>query len=94
VVSCDNLLVQMSAAFARPQIALFGPSNPFSKRPRQAAARLISAMQPERALETFSTADHGGLMSEIPTATVTSTADELLTADAAALAAEPQIQPL
>ena len=94
VVSCDNLLVQMSAAFARPQIALFGPSNPFSKRPRQSAARILSATRPERALESFSTADHGGLMSDIPTTTVTSTADELLADSATEPAAESRIQPL
>lgn len=94
VVSCDNLLVQMSAAFARPQIALFGPSNPFSKRPRQAAARIISAMRPERALATFSPDDQGGPISDIPTATVTSTADELLADGAAAPAAELQIEPI
>jgi len=91
VVSCDNLLVQMSAAFARPQIALFGPSNPFSKRPRQAAARIISAAQPAQALTTFSPNHPGGLMSDIPTATLTSISDELLAESADAPTAEPQI---
>ena len=89
VVSCDNLLVQMSSAFARPQIGLFGPSNPFSKRPRRAASRIISAAQPGQALTTFSPTEPGGLMTDITTGTVTATADELLADGTTAPAIEP-----
>lgn len=78
IASCDNLLVQMGAALTRPQIGLFGPTNPFAMRPRHSAARIISARHASQPLSTFSPSEPGAPMAEISTQVVSVTADALL----------------
>ncbi|MDQ3625373.1 MAG: glycosyltransferase family 9 protein, partial [Verrucomicrobiota bacterium] len=46
VLSCDTAAVHVAAAFQRPQVALFGPTNPFHWRPRHDQATVLSAAQP------------------------------------------------
>jgi ADP-heptose:LPS heptosyltransferase len=53
VISCDTSVVHLAAAFRVPQIALFGPTNPFHWRPMHERAVVLSAAQPETPLTQF-----------------------------------------
>ncbi len=78
VVSCDTATVHLAAAFSRPQVALFGPTNPFHWRPRHAQAVVISAAQPDRPMTEFDPRLKGGPMEDISTAPVCRAIDDLL----------------
>jgi ADP-heptose:LPS heptosyltransferase len=80
VVSCDTAMVHLAAAFRRPQVALFGPTNPYHWRPRHAGARVISAAQPEAPLTAFQPRMKGASMDRISTNVVIH-ATELVLAD-------------
>ena len=67
VVSCDTAAVHFAAAFARPQIALFGPTNPFHWRPRHDRALVLSAAKPDAPLTDFAPRMKGGSMERIST---------------------------
>ena len=41
VVSVDSGPMHLAAAFARPQVALFGPTNPYHWRPRHDGALVL-----------------------------------------------------
>jgi predicted lipopolysaccharide heptosyltransferase III len=43
IVGVDSMAMHLAALFARPQVALFGPTNPFHWRPRHAQARVLLA---------------------------------------------------
>ena len=77
-LSCDTAAVHLAAAFQRPQIALFGVTNPFHWRPRHARALVISASQPDAPLTEFLPAMKGAPMSTISTETVIRASDALL----------------
>ncbi len=77
-VSSDTAVVHMAAAFERPQVVLYGPTNPYFWRPRHPHSRVISAGHSERALRDFSPLALTAPMSEIPTSTVLETVDGLL----------------
>ncbi len=77
VISCDTAAVHFAAAFRRPQIALFGPTNPFHWRPRHERAVVISAALPATPLSTFEPRMKGAPMERIPTATVLRAVDAL-----------------
>ena len=70
VISCDTATVHFAAAFARPQIALFGPTNPFHWRPRHDRALVLSAAQPDGPLTDFTPRMKGAPMEGISTALV------------------------
>ena len=70
VVSCDTAAVHFAAAFSRPQIALFGPTNPFHWRPRHDRALVLSAAKPDAPLTTFTPRVKGAPMERISTALV------------------------
>ena len=70
VVSCDTAAVHFAAAFARPQIALFGPTNPFHWRPRHNRALVLSAAKPDAPLRDFTPRMKGAPMERISTALV------------------------
>ena len=70
VLSCDTATVHFAAAFHRPQIALFGPTNPFHWRPRHDRALVLSAAQPDAPLSTFTPRMKGAPMERISTALV------------------------
>jgi ADP-heptose:LPS heptosyltransferase len=80
VLSCDTSVVHLAAALRRPQIALFGPTNPFHWRPRHERAVVISATQPDSPLTAFQPKMKGAPMDRIPTATVIAAAEALLSA--------------
>jgi len=79
VVSCDTAVVHLAAAFQQPQIALFGPTNPYHWRPRHERAVVISAIQPDAPLHGFLPKMGGTSMEKIPALTVIRAMDELLT---------------
>ena len=70
VLSCDTAAVHFAAAFARPQIALFGPTNPFHWRPRHDRALVLSAAKPDAPLTDFTPRMKGAPMDGISTALV------------------------
>ncbi len=78
VVSCDTAIVHIAAALRRPQVALFGPTNPFHWRPRHELARIISTAQPDAPLTDFTPRMRGAPMDRISTAGVIRVIDELL----------------
>ncbi len=78
VVSCDTAAVHLAAAFQRPQIALFGPTNPFHWRPRHERAVVISAAQPDAPMTAFDPRMKGAPMDRISTAVVCRAIDQLL----------------
>jgi ADP-heptose:LPS heptosyltransferase len=78
VVSCDTAIVHLASAFATPQVALFGPTNPFHWRPRHPAALVLSAAQPEAPLTDFQPRMKGAPTERISTAAVLHATDALL----------------
>jgi len=82
VVSCDTAIVHFAAAFERPQVALFGPTNPFHWRPRHARAVVLSAAHPHAPLREFTPRMQGAPMERISTALVNDAIATLLDAQA------------
>ena len=78
VVSCDTAVVHLASAFRVPQVALFGPTNPFHWRPLQPHALVLSAAQPEAPLTDFQPRMKGASMERISTAAVIRAIDTLL----------------
>jgi ADP-heptose:LPS heptosyltransferase len=78
VVSCDTAAVHLAAAFRRPQIALYGPTNPFHWRPRHDRALVISATKPGAPLSEFDPWAKGAPMDRISTEVVCRAIDDLL----------------
>jgi ADP-heptose:LPS heptosyltransferase len=78
VISCDTATVHLAAAFQTPQVALFGPTNPFHWRPRHERAVVISAAQPEAPLTDFRPRMKGAPMERISTEVVIRATDSLL----------------
>jgi ADP-heptose:LPS heptosyltransferase len=77
-VSCDTGAVHLAAAFRKPQIALFGPTNPFHWRPRHECAVVISAARPEAPLTDFRPRMKGAPMDALSTEVVIRATDSLL----------------
>jgi ADP-heptose:LPS heptosyltransferase len=78
VVSCDTAVVHLASAFRAPQIALFGPTNPFHWRPLHERAVVLSAAHPETPLTDFQPRMKGAPMERISTAAVIRAIDSLL----------------
>jgi ADP-heptose:LPS heptosyltransferase len=77
-VSTDTGALHLAAAFHTPQIALFGPTNPFHWRPRHSRARVFSAAQPEAPITQFQPRMKGASMAHIEADPVATHACELL----------------
>ena len=77
-LSCDTAAVHLAAAFERPQLALFGVTNPFHWRPRHGRALVLSAAQPEAPLREFLPRMKGAPMSGLSTESVLRATDALL----------------
>jgi len=77
-VSADTGAVHLAAAFRTPQVALYGPTNPFHWRPRHDRALVLSAAQPDAPLTTFTPRMKGAPMERISTAAVIRATDALL----------------
>jgi len=78
VVSVDTGVVHLASAFRVPQIALFGPTNPFHWRPMHDRAIVLSAAQPEAPLADFQPRMKEGPMDLISTDAVIRATDSLL----------------
>ncbi len=78
VLSVDTVVVHLAAAFQRPQVALFGPTNPFHWRPRHPQAAVFSAARPEAPLTTFEPRMKGAPMEHLSTAPVIHATEGLL----------------
>jgi ADP-heptose:LPS heptosyltransferase len=78
VVSCDTGIVHLGAAFETPQIALYGPTNPFHWRPRHAGAVVLSAASPAAPLTLFEPRAKGAPMDLVSTELVIHATDSLL----------------
>ncbi|MCE9611419.1 MAG: glycosyltransferase family 9 protein [Chthoniobacter sp.] len=77
-VSADTGAVHLAAAFRTPQVALYGPTNPFHWRPRHERALVLSATQPDAPLTTFTPRMKGAPMERISTSAVIRATDALL----------------
>lgn len=78
ISSGDTAIVHVAAAFQRPQVALFGPTNPFHWRPRHANAVVLSAAQPETPLTEYDPRMKGAPMDRLSTEVVIRATDSLL----------------
>jgi ADP-heptose:LPS heptosyltransferase len=78
VLSCDTGAVHLAAAFLRPQIALYGPTNPFHWRPRHPQAIVLSATHPDGPLTEFRPRMKGASMNVMSTELVIRATDALL----------------
>ena len=70
VVSVDTGPMHLAAAFRRPQIALFGPTNPFHWRPRHPGALVLQAGHGDAPVREFAPASPGGPTDAISTQAV------------------------
>jgi ADP-heptose:LPS heptosyltransferase len=78
-ISCDTAAVHLAAAFRRPQVVLYGPTNPFHWRPLHHHTQILSAASPEAPLANFDPRMKGGPMSAISTEAVIRATEALLT---------------
>lgn len=70
VVGVDSGPMHLAAAFRRPQLVLFGPTNPFHWRPRHERAVVLRAGHGELPLREFFERSPGGAMDGISTRAV------------------------
>jgi ADP-heptose:LPS heptosyltransferase len=78
VVSCDTAVVHLASAFRIPQVALFGPTNPFHWRPMHPRAAVLSAARPEAPMTEFDPRMKGASMERISTGAVIRAIDSVL----------------
>ena len=69
-LSVDSGPMHLAAAWPRPQIALFGPTNPFHWRPRHRWARVLQAGQGDAPVTTFREHTPGAPMDRLSTQAV------------------------
>ena len=70
VVGVDSGPMHLAAAWARPQIVLFGPTNPFHWRSRHAGAAVLRAGHGDTPLREFFERSPGGSLDQISTRAV------------------------
>ncbi len=70
VVSVDTGPMHLAAAFRRPQIALFGPTNPFHWRPRHPDAFVLQSGHGDQPVKEFDPESSSGPMDAISTQAV------------------------
>ena len=78
VLSCDTAVAHLAAAFRRPQVALFGPTNPFHWRPLHADSVVLSAAQPDAPLAKFTPRMKGAPMDRLSTGAIIRATEALL----------------
>jgi ADP-heptose:LPS heptosyltransferase len=76
----DSGPMHLAAAFGRPQVVLFGPTNPFHWRPRHADSRVLQAGQGDLPVRDFRDRSPRGDLAAISTRAVTSCISEFLPA--------------
>ena len=67
VLGVDSGPMHLAAAWARPQIVLFGPTNPFHWRPRHPAAYVLRAGHGDLPLHDFAERSPGASLDQIST---------------------------
>jgi ADP-heptose:LPS heptosyltransferase len=77
IIGVDSMAMHLAALLGHPQIALFGPTNPFHWRARHDASRVITPGADDAA-KAFSSRDKGGEMGGVPTTRVLRVVDELI----------------
>ena len=77
VAGVDSMAMHLAALFGRPQVALFGPTNPFHWRPRHGGARIITPFHAGPDI-SFKPKAKKGSMAGISTAAVTAALDSLI----------------
>jgi ADP-heptose:LPS heptosyltransferase len=77
-ICCDTAVMHMASAFRRPQVSLFGPTNPFEWRPRHPNSLVVTAQIPNGVTESFSPDATGAPMTEIPSSTVCKAVNTLM----------------
>lgn len=78
-LSVDSAAMHLAASFGTPQIALFGPTNPFHWRPRHDRAAVLVPGRPGP-VDEFSPKHKGGRMADISTSQVSSAVSATLAA--------------
>lgn len=78
VISADTAVVHLASAFQRPQIALFGPTNPYHWRPQHERAVVLSAAHPAGPLTDFQPRMKGAPTDGISTQAVIGATEGLL----------------
>lgn len=77
IVGVDSMAMHVAALFAKPQVALFGPTNPYHWRPRHDRARVLVPFSPDP-VTTFVPKMKKGDMGKIPAAQVKQALDVLI----------------
>ena len=80
VVSVDSAAMHLAASGQVPQVALFGPTNPFHWRPRHARAVVVTASTDAVALD-FQPKAFGALMDQLSTPTILAAMEEATKAE-------------
>jgi ADP-heptose:LPS heptosyltransferase len=76
MISVDTLAMHLGDAFQKPQIVLFGPTNPFHWRPRHPGATILLAGQ-DTPLSDFTPRHEASPMSRLPPDPVRAAIDKL-----------------
>ena len=79
VVTVDSAPVHLAAAMRTPQVALFGPTNPFHWRPRESPALILQGAS-QLPVSEFSPAERPARMNQISTRAVIDAMESLLSA--------------
>ncbi|MEZ0275347.1 MAG: glycosyltransferase family 9 protein [Roseimicrobium sp.] len=77
IAGVDSMAMHLASLFTKPQVALFGPTNPFQWRARHEKARIIAPYS-EQPVQEFLPRMKKGSMTDIPTSRVTAALDALI----------------
>jgi ADP-heptose:LPS heptosyltransferase len=77
IAGVDSMAMHLASLFMKPQVALFGPTNPYQWRARHPQARVLTPFS-ENPVQTFVPKMKKGSMADIPTARVTASLDALI----------------
>ncbi len=78
VVACDTATAHIASAFQRPQVTLFGPTDPLRWRPISPHSKIICAAFPDTQLISFDLETPSAPMTQIPTKAVVELCSNLL----------------
>jgi heptosyltransferase-3 len=78
LVSCDTAVIHIASAFARPQVTLFGPTNPFRWRPTHSRSLIVSGSLTPNLPQEFSPDAPPQSMESISTLSVLEACAQLL----------------